>query len=72
MYFTHCLTFYGFKLFFNEALKRAPLAKLIIIQYLNVVFIFILAFLFLNEKIFFSDILGAAIMMSYMIYNIIQ
>ena len=27
MYFTHCLTFYGFKLFFNEALKRATLAK---------------------------------------------
>ena len=69
MYFTHGLTFYGFNLFFNEALKRAPLAKLIIIQYLNVVFIFILIFLFLNEKIFFSDILGAAIMMSYMIYN---
>ena len=53
MYFTHGLTFYGFNLFFNEALKRASLAKLIIIQYLNVVFIFILAFLFLNEKIFF-------------------
>ena len=27
MYFTHGLTFYGFKLFFNEALKRATLAK---------------------------------------------
>jgi drug/metabolite transporter (DMT)-like permease len=69
MYYTHGLTFYGFNLFFNEALKRAPLAKLIIIQYLNVVFIFVLAFLFLHEKIFFSDILGAAIMISYMVYN---
>ena len=53
IYFTHGLTFYGFNLFFNEALKRAPLAKLIIIQYLNVVFIFILAFLFFLKKFFF-------------------
>ena len=65
----HGFFFYIGNVLYNKALQYAPLSKLILIQYTNVVFIFLLSFIFLNEKIFFTDILGAAIMISYMAYN---
>ena len=69
MCLVHGIFFYCGNVIYNKALQLAPLSKLILIQYTNVIFIFILAFLFLHEKIFLTDILGAAIMMSYMFYN---
>ena len=61
--------FYLGNILYNKALQFAPLSKLVLIQYLNVVFVFILAFIFLHETIYFTDILGAGIMISYMAYN---
>ena len=69
MCLVHGIFFYCGNVIYNKALQLAPLSKLILIQYTNVIFIFVLAFLFLHEKIFFTDILGASIMMSYMFYN---
>lgn len=65
----HGVFFYLGNLSYNQALKRAPVSKLIIISYLQIVYVFILAYLFLHESIFFTDILGAGIMLSYMMYN---
>ena len=65
----HGFFFYIGNVLYNKALHYAPLSKLILIQYTNVIYIFLLSFIFLHEKIFFTDILGAAIMMSYMAYN---
>ena len=53
----------------NKSLQYCPLSKVILIQYLNVVYIFILSFIFLHEKIFFSDLLGAFFIVSFMLYN---
>ena len=53
----------------NKSLQYCPLSKVILIQYLNVVYIFILSFIFLDEKIFFTDLLGAFFIVSFMIYN---
>ena len=53
----------------NKSLQYCPLSKIILIQYLNVVYIFILSFIFLSEKIFFSDLLGAAFIVFFMMYN---
>ena len=50
-------------------LQLCPLRKIISVQYLNVVYIFLLSFIFLNEKIFFSDILGASLIVGFMLYN---
>jgi drug/metabolite transporter (DMT)-like permease len=53
----------------NKSLQYCPLSKVILIQYLNVVYIFILSFIFLHEKIFFSDLLGACFIVGFMTYN---
>ncbi len=54
----------------NVTLQMAPLRQLIIINYLQIIFVFmLLAFIFLGEKIFFSDIIGTAIILTYMIFN---
>ena len=65
----HGIFFYFANITYNRALQLAPVSKIIIITFLQIVFVFILAHLFLNEYIFFSDILGAVIMFSYLIYN---
>ena len=50
-------------------MQLTKISKIIIISYLQIVFVFILANIFLGEGIYFNDILGTIIMMSYMIYN---
>ena len=65
----HGIFFYLSNTTQNYALQLCPLSKIILVQYLNVVYIFFLSFLFLNEKIFFSDILGASFIVGFMFYN---
>ena len=65
----HGIFFYLGNVTNNKALQKAPLSKLIIINYLQIIFVFMLAFIFLGEKIFFSDIIGTAIILTYMIFN---
>ena len=65
----HGIFFYIKNTCYNYSLQKAPLSKLIIISYTQIIFVFVLAWLFLSEPIFFTDLLGAVIMLSYMIYN---
>ena len=69
MCLVHGIFFYLGNITQNYALQLCPLSKIILVQYLNVVFIFILSFFILDEKIFFSDILGASFIIGFMIYN---
>ena len=65
----HGVFFYLSNICYNKALQLSPISKLIIINYTQIVFVFLLAFLFLHEPIFFTDLLGTAFIFSYMIYN---
>ena len=59
--------------FFNYCgLKLIDLSKTSLLQYTKIVFVFILFSLLLNEKIFFSDILGSCIIVTFMIYHVIN
>ena len=69
MCLVHGIFFYLGNIAQNYALQLCPLSKFILVQYLNVVYIFLLSFLFLHEKIFFSDILGASLIVGFMLYN---
>ena len=53
-------------------LKLIDLSKTSLMQYTKIVFVFILSSLILNEKIFFSDILGSFIIVIFMIYHVIN
>ena len=53
-------------------LKLIDLNKISIIQYTSIVFVLILGIIFLKEKIFFSDIIGSSIIVSFMIYHAIN
>ena len=65
----HGVFFYIANFGYNLAMTLVPVSKTIIISYLQIVFVFLLAYLFLNEKIFITDLLGAVIILSNMIYN---
>ena len=73
LYFIMC-SFHAFLFvlgnYFNYiGLKMIDLSKNAIVQYTKIVFVFILGTLLLGEKIFFSDILGSIIIVSFMIYH---
>ena len=53
-------------------LKLIDLNKISIIQYTSIVFVLILSIILLNEKIFFSDVVGSTIIVSFMIYHVIN
>ena len=65
----HGFFFYVYYVCYNRALQLAQVSKIIIINYLQIVFVFLLANIFLGEGIYSTDIIGTIIMMSYMIYN---
>jgi len=65
----HGFFFYVYYVCYNRALQLAQVSKIIIINYLQIVFVFLMANIFLGEGIYFTDVLGTIIMMSYMIYN---
>ena len=73
LYFLMCgsqaFLFYLGNYFNYIGLKIIDLSKNAIIQYTKIVFVFILGTLLLGEKIFFSDILGSTIIVSFMIYH---
>lgn len=52
--------------------KYIAISKLQPISYLCIVFTFILSFILLGESIYFSDIVGAAIIISFQYYNFIN
>ena len=65
----HGLFFYLGNFFANEAYKRVQISKVIIFNYLQIVFVIILSLIFLKEPIFFTDILGFCLIVGYLLYN---
>lgn len=65
----HGLFFYLGNFFANEAYKRVQISKVIIFNYLQIVFVIVLSLIFLKEPIFFTDILGFSLIVGYLIYN---
>ena len=66
-----CLFFLGN--YFNYlGLKIIDLSKTSLIQYTKIVIVFLLGSLVLGEKIFFSDIVGSTIIVSFMIYHVMN
>ena len=68
----HAILFFSGFYVFNKGLQIIDLSKTSIIQYSKIVFVFILGAIFLKQKIFFSDIVGSAIIVSFMIYHVMN
>jgi drug/metabolite transporter (DMT)-like permease len=67
---TNALVFYLANYFTAEALKYITINKLIPLNYLSIVFVFILGYFFLGENVYFTDILGSIIIIGFQLYNI--
>ena len=65
----HGFFFYLGNFFANEAYKRIQISKVIIFNYLQIVFVIILSLIFLKEPIFLTDFLGFGLILGYMLYN---
>ena len=72
MCFFHGFFFYIYYVCYNRSLQLAQVNKIVIITYLQIVFVFMLANIFLGESIYKTDIIGTLLMMSYMIYNVLN
>ena len=53
----------------TKALEYIAVSKFMPITYMNTVFVFILGFVLLHEKIFVTDILGAGLIIGFQLYN---
>jgi len=62
--------FYLANYYTAEALKYITINKLIPLNYLSIVFVFILGYVFLGEKVYFTDLLGSIIIIGFQLYNI--
>ena len=62
--------FYFANYYTAEALKYISINKLIPLNYLSIVFVFILGYVFLGEKVYITDILGSIIIIGFQLYNI--
>ena len=68
----HAVLFFMGNYFFNKGIQIIDLSKSSLIQYSKVVFVFILSVIFLGQKIFLTDIIGSVIIVSFMIYHIMN
>ena len=68
----HACLFYLGNYFNYIGLKLIDLSKTSLLQYTKIIFVFLLGSLLLGEKVFFSDIVGSVIIISYMIYHVIN
>ena len=69
---THACLFFLGNYFNYLGFILIDLSKTSVIQYTKIIFVFLLGTILLGEKIFFSDILGSAIIVSYMIYHVMN
>ena len=53
----------------TKALEYMAVSKFMPITYMNTVFVFILGFVLLHEKVFITDILGAGLIIGFQLYN---
>ena len=68
--FSNGFLFYLANYCMAEALNIMPMNKFIPMNYLKVVFIFILGFIILGEHVFFTDIVGSALIVGFQVYNV--
>ena len=68
----HAILFFTGNYFFNKGLQRIDLSKSSLIQYSKIVFVFILSVVLLGQKIFLTDIIGSVIIVSFMVYHIMN
>ena len=68
----HAILFFSGFYIFNKGLQIIDLSKTSLIQYSKIVFVFILGAIFLGQKVFFSDIVGSVIIVSFMIYHVMN
>ena len=68
--FAHAFCFYLGNVLFNMGIKEVDLSKSAAINYTKIVFVFIFGGIFLGEKVFFTDIIGTLLILSYMLYNL--
>ena len=68
--FSNGIIFYLANYCMAEALNIMPMNKFIPMNYLRVVFIFIFGFIILGEKVFFTDIVGSALIVGFQVYNV--
>jgi drug/metabolite transporter (DMT)-like permease len=52
------------------ALENISINKFLPMTYMNIVFVFILGFLFLGENVYFTDIFGSMLIMGFQVYNV--
>ena len=76
IYFIMCMLqsilFFTGNYYNYSGLKMIDLSIVSLPQYTKIVFVFILSSLLLNEKIFLSDLLGSCIIVTFMIYHVIN
>ena len=63
------IVFYLCNYFTSVAFKYIEISKLMPVTYLNVVIIFFLGSFLFHEKIFFSDVIGASMIIGFIVYN---
>ena len=68
--FSNGFLFYLANYCMGEALNIMPVNKFSPMNYLKVVFIFIFGFIILGEKVFFTDIVGSALIVGFQVYNV--
>lgn len=73
VYIAYCasnaVVFYVTNYYTAECLKYIPLSKYIPITYMGTVFIFMISCFILGEPIYFTDLLGSLLIVSFQIYN---
>ena len=67
---TNAPIFYLANYYNAEALKYISINKLNPITYLTIVFVFILGYFLLGEKVYLTDIIGSIIIIGFQLYNI--
>ncbi len=68
--FSNGVIFYLASYYMAEALSIMAINKFIPMNYLRVVFIFIFGFIILGEHVFFTDIIGSALIIGFQVYNV--
>ena len=61
--------FYIFLHYNNESLKHMPLAKFSPFMYITTLTVFVCGVLFVGEPLFFTDVLGSLLILSFNVYD---
>lgn len=74
MYILYCfsngLIFAALNMTNIESMNNLAISKFLPLTYFGTVFIFILGWLILGERVYFTDILGSLLIVGFQIYNV--